>query len=61
MRTFPGDGRSIWWGLIAAALIGLAVYRSKVESKELREMEDELAKVAEKTTSLDAVGERIVS
>ena len=43
-------------GLLALATVGWAVYRSKVESKELREMEAELTGMADSAQSLDSVG-----
>jgi K(+)-stimulated pyrophosphate-energized sodium pump len=46
-------------GFAGAALVGWAIYRSKVESKELREMEAELSGVASAGKSLDAVGTEV--
>ena len=43
-------------GLLGIAAVAWAVWRSKTESKELREMEAELAGSAEADKSLEAVG-----
>ena len=43
-------------GVIALALVGWAVWRSKTESKEMREMETELAAAAGGDQSLESVG-----
>src|SRR5262249_26508010 len=43
-------------GLVCVAGVAWAVWRSKTESKELREMEAELAGSAEAGKSLEAVG-----
>ncbi len=43
-------------GLIGVAAVGWAVWRSKTESKEFREMEAELSGSADAAKSLDAVG-----
>ncbi len=53
------DHQSAWWLYVVVGVLGIlgvawAVWRSKTESKELREMEDELAGTAEK--GLDVVG-----
>jgi K(+)-stimulated pyrophosphate-energized sodium pump len=43
-------------GLIGIAAVGWAIWRSKTESKEMREMEAELSGAVEGSKSLDAVG-----
>ena len=45
-------------GILAIALIGWAVWRSKTESKEMREMETELASAAGANKDLESVGAR---
>ena len=59
-RSSPTAGRPVWLlylvGLICIAGVAWAVWRSKTESKELREMEAELAGSAEAGKSLEAVG-----
>ena len=46
-------------GLIGVAAVAWAVYRSKTESKEFREMEAELAGTPESVKSLDPVGSEV--
>jgi K(+)-stimulated pyrophosphate-energized sodium pump len=46
-------------GLLGIAIVGWAIWRSKTESKELREMEAELAAAAGAAKSLDAVGSEV--
>jgi K(+)-stimulated pyrophosphate-energized sodium pump len=52
--------RGAWWLYLVAVLciagVVWAVWRSKTESKELREMEAELAGSTEASKSLEAVG-----
>ena len=48
-------------GVLAIALIGWAVWRSKTESKEMREMETELASAAGANKDLEGVGGEIES
>jgi K(+)-stimulated pyrophosphate-energized sodium pump len=46
-------------GLIGVAAVAWAIWRSKTETKEMREMEAELAGAAESSKMLDAVGSEV--
>jgi K(+)-stimulated pyrophosphate-energized sodium pump len=46
-------------GLLGLAVVGWAVWRSKTETKEMREMEAELAATADAGKSLEAVGSEV--
>ena len=54
--AYRGSGLMYLIGLVGVALVGWAVWRSKTESKELREMEAELAGAAGPAKGLEAVG-----
>ncbi|HWE37453.1 MAG TPA: sodium/proton-translocating pyrophosphatase [Isosphaeraceae bacterium] len=60
-QGLPLDRRWIMYviGLVGVALVGWAVWRSKTETKEMREMEAELAAAAGAGKSLDAVGNEV--
>jgi K(+)-stimulated pyrophosphate-energized sodium pump len=57
--AFRGSWLMYILGLLGVAAVAWAIWRSKTESKELREMEQELAATAGAGKSLDAVGSEV--